>query len=80
MKPPEYLFTRETKETRATTVNFNPFRLSLYVSARFEREFNQLFSWLFIYFFFFSNILDIATMEKNFLIRVEINFKVNKTF
>lgn len=26
MKPPEYLFTRETKETRATTVNFNPFR------------------------------------------------------
>lgn len=54
MKPPEYLFTRETKETRATTVNFNPFRLSLYVSARFEREFNQLFSWLFIYFFFFQ--------------------------
>lgn len=55
MKPPEYLFTRETKETRATTVNFNPFRLSLYVSARFEREFNQLFSWLFIYFFFFKH-------------------------
>lgn len=54
MKPPEYLFTRETKETRATTVNFNPFRLSLYVSARFEREFNQFFSWLFIYFFFFQ--------------------------
>lgn len=54
MKPPEYLFTRETKETRATTVNFNPFRLSLYVSARVSSAslINFSHGYLFIFFFF----------------------------
>lgn len=80
MKPPEYLFTRETKETRATTVNFNPFRLSLYVSTRVSSASLINFSHCYLFIFFFSNILDIATIEKNFLICVEINFKVNKTF
>lgn len=55
MKPPEYLFTRETKETRATTVNFNPFRLSLYVSARVSSASLINFSHGYLFIFFFKH-------------------------